>query len=216
MHSSKKSGFGLARLGSAGAAVLGSALALSIGASEAQAQELVHRFINPSFGGNPFYSEHLLGIAGIDRPEEPEEPGEDPPTEEELLTEQIRARLLSQLQGDILDRIEDAEPGESGEFEFGNQRISFTRTEAGTEVTFFSARTSETRRVFIPAAQSLSSLVSSSVASLSAANAASATARASSPEQALGALGASPTSPVGSSMTGLLDPRSLEVPLRGY
>lgn len=214
MRSSKKSGFGSARLRTAGGALLG-AILLSAGASEAQAQDLVHRFINPSFGGNPFYSEHLLGIAGIHRPEEPEEPGEEPPSDEELIANTIRARLLSQLQGDILDRIEEAQPGESGEFELGDQRISFTRTQTGTEVTFVNARTGETRRVFVPASQSLSSLASASPAPASARNAASA-ARASSPEQALGALGSSPSGSVGSSMTGLLDPRSLEVPLRGY
>jgi curli production assembly/transport component CsgF len=120
------------------------------GAGHASAQELTHRFINPSFGGNPFYSEHLLGIANIHRPKQPEAPADPPPTEEELIASQIRARLLSQLSGDVLDRIEAAKPGETGEFEFGEQRISFTRTLTETQVTFLNTRTGVTQRLVIP------------------------------------------------------------------
>jgi curli production assembly/transport component CsgF len=130
---------------------IASTFALAIvGAEGASAQELTHRFINPSFGGNPFYSEHLLGIANIHRPKQPEAPSDPPPTEEELIASQIRARLLSQLSGDILDRIEAAKPGETGQFEFGEQRISFTRTQTETQVTFLNTRTGETQRLVIP------------------------------------------------------------------
>jgi hypothetical protein len=70
-------------------------------AGPASAQELVHTFTNPSFGGNPFYSEHLLATANIHRPDAPEEPAETPPSEEELLASQLRSQFLSQLSGEI-------------------------------------------------------------------------------------------------------------------
>lgn len=189
---------------------------VALGGGEAQAQELTHRFLNPSFGGNPFYSDHLLGIANIHRPDEPEEPGVEPPSEEELIASQIRARLLSGLSGDILDRIEAARPGESGNFEFGDQRISFTRSATETRVTFVNSRTGETRTVVVPVnRQPGSSLTSPGT-------------RAASAEQALGAGGASPLGSISGLATGagagtlpssssnvsnLLGSRSLEVPL---
>jgi curli production assembly/transport component CsgF len=43
-----------------------------LGATSAFAGELVYTPRNPSFGGNPFYSSHLLGIAGaINKYEDP-------------------------------------------------------------------------------------------------------------------------------------------------
>jgi curli production assembly/transport component CsgF len=182
----------------------------------ANAQELTHRFLNPSFGGNPFYSEHLLGIANIHRPEQPEEPGEEPPSEEELIASQVRARLLSGLSGDILDRIDNAKPGESGEFEFGDQRISFTRTATETRVTFVNNRTGETRRVVIPVNNQPGStfgvgaslLVPQQGLGVLGAPAAP----AASAEQALGALGTSPNGGLGSLLPGLLDPAPLQRP----
>lgn len=217
MHSDKQfAGCGSARARTRIGTLLGLLIASATLGGEAQAQELTHRFINPSFGGNPFYSEHLLGIANIHRPAEPEEPGEEPPSEEELIASQIRARLLSQLSGDVLDRIESAKPGESGNFEFGDQRISFTKTATETRVTFVNARTGETQTIVIPVRPPSSSPFGSVGT------------RAASAEQALGAGGASPLSPIGGLATGsgagtlstgsgnlsnLLDPRSLEVPL---
>jgi curli production assembly/transport component CsgF len=173
------------RRGGSAAGRLGTLVALmaagALGSTAASAQELVHRFINPSFGGNPFYSEHLLGIAGIHRPDEPKEPGDPAPTQEELLAQQIQARLLSQLSSDILDRIEDAKPGDTGDFTFGNQRVTFTRTATETRVTFLNTTTNESQLVVIP--------VQGASAALAAA--AGRTAASVSAEQALGAAGSS-------------------------
>lgn len=182
----------------------------------AQAQELTHRFLNPSFGGNPFYSDHLLGIANIHRPDEPEEPREEPPSEEELIASQVRARLLSGLSSDILDRIENAQPGESGEFEFGDQRISFTRTATETRVTFVNNRTGETRRVVIPVNNQRGSTfrvgASLSVPQQTLGTLGTVGSRASSAEQALGALGTAPNGGLGNLLPGLLNPGPLQPP----
>ena len=178
-------------------AALGLILAGGAFAGPAQAQELTYRFINPSFGGNPFYSEHLLGIANIHRPDAPEEPATPVPTEEELLARQLQARFLSQLSSTIRERIEGARPGESGEFEFGDQRISFTRTATETRVTFVNTRTGETRVIVIPVQPSGGSGFAGG------ASAAGAPAGSLSAEQALGASGSSLAAPP---TTGLAPP----------
>lgn len=144
-------------------AFAGAAAAGLLTGSAAHAQEMTHRFINPSFGGNPFYSDHLLGIANIHRPEEPEEPGTPPVTEEELLARQLQARLLSQLSTEILSRIQNAKPGETGEFDFGNQRISFTRTTTETRITFVNTTTGETNTIVLPVRPSSSSAAGANV-----------------------------------------------------
>jgi len=193
---------------SAGAAPFVIGLAC-FGAAPAAAQELTHRFINPSFGGNPFYSDHLRAIAEIHRPNEPEEPAADPPSEEELLAAQLRAQFLSQLSGDIRTRIQSAQPGETGEFEFGDQRVSFVRTRTETQITFVNNRTGETSRIVIP-------VTGSDAQSAGRRNG------LASAEQALGS-GGSLLPPLtggqlgtGGLSSSLLDQRSLEIPLRGY
>ena len=177
-----------------GAAVLGLMIVSAAAPSAAQAQELVHRFINPSFGGNPFYSEHLLGIANIHRPSAPEEPADPVPTEEEQLVAQLQSSLNAQVQSQILDRIRNARPGQTGEFTLGEQRVSFTRTATETRVTFVNTRTGETRLIVVPVANSGSTSSSTG----------SAVAAAQSPEQALGTLGTVPNGPLSGAQTSSL------------
>lgn len=168
--------------------------ALAAVPSAAQAQELVHRFINPSFGGNPFYSEHLLGIANIHRPEQPEEEPTPLPTEEETLVNQLRSSLNAQVQSQILDRIRNARPGQSGNFTLGDQQISFTRTATETRVTFVDTKTGETRVIVIPVPG----------ANTGTLGAGTAVAAGRSPEQALGALGTVPNGPLSGSQASTL------------
>ena len=163
------------------------AASIAVVAVPAQAQDLVHRFINPSFGGNPFYSEHLLSIANIHRPAEPTTETETP-SQEQLLAEQLRARLLSQLSGNILDRIQNAPVGTSDNFEFGNQRISFTRTATETRVTFTNVTTGEVNTVVLPA--DTTGAASAGAAAQSATAVAEAQARAAAASASLQAAGA--------------------------
>jgi curli production assembly/transport component CsgF len=148
----------------------------------ANAQELTHRFLNPSFGGNPFYSDHLRSIADIHRPDEPKAPTTPAPTEEELLARQLQARFLSQLSSQIRDRIENARPGDTGQFDFGDQRISFTRTATETRITFVNTTTNETRTIVVPVAGSGSGAFANSARS-------GAASQSLSPEQVLGSGG---------------------------
>jgi curli production assembly/transport component CsgF len=131
------------------AAAAASAFYLFAVASPAAAQELAHEFINPSFGGNPFNSDHLLGIAGLDRPEKPED-SEPAPTPEELLVSQLEAQLNSTLSSNILRAIQTATPGQTGEFLLGVTRINFVRTATETRVTFTNTTTGETREIVLP------------------------------------------------------------------
>ena len=177
-----------------GAATAALALAALVAApSAAQAQELVHRFINPSFGGNPFYSDHLLGIANIHRPAQPEDPTDPPPTEEEQLVAQLQSSLNSQLQSQILDRIRNAQPGQTGNFTLGDQQISFARSATETRVTFLNTKTGESRVIVIP-------VPGANTGTLGVATAAG----GRSPEQALGALGTVPNGPLSGSQSSSL------------
>ena len=121
------------------------------GAQPALAQEFVQNFINPSFGGNPFNSDHLIAIATLDRPAAPED--ETPaPTPEDLLVSQLQASLNATLSSNVLRTIQNAQPGQSGSFNLGDTRVSFTRTASETRVTFVNSRTGEQREIVVPVA----------------------------------------------------------------
>lgn len=105
----------------------GIACTLSIGGvTTASASELTFEFTNPSFGGNPFNSAHLLAIANAQNDQEdPDAIDRNDPAQQFLRT--LNSRLLSAVATQITDLIfgEDAQP--SGTVRFGDQEVSFVR-----------------------------------------------------------------------------------------
>lgn len=144
-------------------------LSVALISAPAQSQQLVHTFLDPAFGGNPFNYESLIGVANINRPAQPTTPVTTP-TQEQLLASQLRTQLLSQLSGQIRDQIANARPGQSGQFALGDQQVSYAATTTATTVTFVDPRTGQTNTVVLPASGTTS---------------ASANAASISPEQAL-------------------------------
>lgn len=113
-------------------------------------QELVYTPNNPSFGGNPFNSPHLLGVATAqDSFEAPEDP-ELEETQAEIFLRQLESRLLSGLASEVTDAIFGENPQESGEIVFGDQQISFVRGLDAVTVTIFDVATGTTTEIVLP------------------------------------------------------------------
>lgn len=101
------------------------------------AQDLVYRPVNPSFGGNPLNSAHLLGTAGAQRTATARDadtgfgrtPGEAAPgqTDADLFVRQLQGRLLSALAAEVTDAIFGANPQEGGTVTFGTTTVEFQR-----------------------------------------------------------------------------------------
>ena len=90
----------------------------------AQAQDMVYTPTNPSFGGNPFNSSHLLGLANAQNNYKAKE---DDESQAELFSRQLQSRLLSALASQVTDAIFGENPQESGVITFGDQTIAFVR-----------------------------------------------------------------------------------------
>jgi len=125
------------------------AIVASIGSTAASAQELRQQFISPSFGGNPFNSDHLLAIANIHRPQAPAGATVGL-SQQDLLVRQIQSRLLSALSSGLVEAVTGADPGTTGEFVIGDQRITFERTLTEIRLTFFNETTGETTEIVLP------------------------------------------------------------------
>lgn len=97
-----------------------------VGFSPAAASDLVYTPVNPSFGGNPFNSAHLLGVANaINDYKDPNAVDNSDPAKQFLRT--IQSRLLSTVASQITEAIFGENANESGVIRFGDQEISYVR-----------------------------------------------------------------------------------------
>ena len=128
--------------------VVSAALACLVGVGTASAGELVYTPINPSFGGNPGNSAHLLGLAGAQRNATASDAHSGAggsgdggtgtstgSTDAQLFVQQLKGRLLSALAGQVTDAI------------FGTNPQDWERFSSGTQPSNSSARLNSIRLV---------------------------------------------------------------------
>lgn len=122
-------------------------------AAPASAQDLMYQPVNPSFGGNPFNSSHLLGLA------ETQKDFKDPDavdrqssglSQTDLFVRNLQSRLLSNLSGQVVDAIFGENAAESGEIVFGDQRIAFERTLDSVDLTIVNTADGTSTTVQVP------------------------------------------------------------------
>jgi curli production assembly/transport component CsgF len=119
------------------------ALSLTMTCVPASAGDLTFNFINPSFGGNPGNSGHLLSIANAQREATASDAdvggggafgsgtgdgdtGQD--NRADLFVRQLEGRLLSALSAEVTQAIFGENPQDNGTVEFGDTTITFERT----------------------------------------------------------------------------------------
>ena len=125
-----------------------SALALA-GLSPAAAQDITYQPIDPSFGGNPFNSAHLLGIANAQNDyKDPKATTTN--TQADIFARQLQSRLLSALSSQIVDAIFGDNPQERGTISFGGQTIDFVRGLTEVTLTITDEETGEVTTIVIP------------------------------------------------------------------
>ena len=115
----------------------------SLVAGSAFAGDLVYTPINPSFGGNPLNSSHLLGLANAQRDATASDAkkndglgssgglgsgGSSSQSNVDLFIQQLQGRLLSALASQVTDAIFGSNPQDHGTIQFGDTSVDFTRT----------------------------------------------------------------------------------------
>jgi curli production assembly/transport component CsgF len=112
----------------------------------AYADEMVYTPVNPSFGGNPFNSSHLLDTANVQNDHQA-------PTREsqsDQFMRMLQARLLSAIAGQISDSIlgDDALP--TGEISYGPQTVSWETVLDSIHITVTDSATGSITEIVIP------------------------------------------------------------------
>lgn len=132
------------------ASVAAAAVGLSIGAATpASASDLVYTPNNPTFGGNPFNSAHLLGVANA------QNDYRDPnsvtgSSQADIFARQLQSRLLSALSSQLVDAIFGENPQERGTISFGGQTIDFVRGLEEVTITINDDVTGEQTVIVVP------------------------------------------------------------------
>lgn len=125
------------------------ALACCATASPALSQDLVHEPISPTFGGNPFNSNHILGIANAqNKNTDPDAVNRN--DQSSIFARQLESRLLSALSSQIVDAIFGDNPQEQGTITFGGQTIEFFRGLDEVTLIIRNDDTGEETRIVIP------------------------------------------------------------------
>lgn len=125
------------------------ALVSGVAASPLVAQDLVHEPISPTFGGNPFNSNHILGIANAqNKTTDPD--AVDRNSQSSVFARQLESRLLSALSSQIVDAIFGDNPQEQGTITFGGQTIEFFRSLDEVTLIIRDDTTGEETRIVIP------------------------------------------------------------------
>lgn len=115
----------------------------------AQAQDIVYQPINPSFGGNPFNSNHLLGIANAQN-DFTNPTSSSSNSQADVFARQLQSRLLSALSSQIVTAIFGDNPQESGTISFGGQTVNFIRSLSEVTITIINDDTGEETVIVVP------------------------------------------------------------------
>lgn len=121
----------------------------ALGFSTPAVADIVYQPVNPSFGGNPFNSSHLLGVANaINNFKDPTAISSSDPAQQFLRT--LQSRLLSTLASQITDIIFGENAQQSGRVKFGDQEITFIRGIESITLTIFNAADGTTTEIIVP------------------------------------------------------------------
>lgn len=122
---------------------------VGMSAGVASAQDITYKPINPTFGGNPFNSAHLLGVANA------QNNYRDPKSttgssQGDLFARQLQSRLLSALSSQLIDAIFGENPQERGTFTLGGQTVTFFRDLESVTITITNEETGEITTIVVP------------------------------------------------------------------
>ena len=123
--------------------------AVFVVATPVAAQDVVYRPISPTFGGNPFNSNHVLGVANANNnTRDPRATTTN--SQADIFARQLQSRLLSALSSQIVDAIFGDNPQESGTISFGGQTIEFFRSLDEVTLIIRNDETGEETRIVVP------------------------------------------------------------------
>lgn len=106
---------------------IGLTMALVSAPNVVSAQQLIYTPLNPSFGGNPFNSSHLLALANTQNQFLPKAQSFQAPTQAEQFASQLQSTILAGVAQQVSNAIFGNNPQQSGTITFGGTTVNFSR-----------------------------------------------------------------------------------------
>jgi curli production assembly/transport component CsgF len=129
-------------------AVFAAGIAIAV-SQAAVAQDMVYTPIDPTFGGNPFNSAHLLGIANAQNKfKDPDSLSNG--SQADIFARQLQSRLLSALSSQIVDANFGENAQDHGTINFGGQTIEWVRDLESVTLTITNNDSGEVTTIEIP------------------------------------------------------------------
>ncbi len=121
-------------------------IALSSGVSA----DIIYKPLNPSFGGDPFNSSHLQGLAGIQNEYKPQSGGSSSMTDSQRFLSMLQSRLYSGLASQVADAIFGENAKTNGVITFDDQTIAFSNDGSQIELTITDLNTGQVTTIVVP------------------------------------------------------------------
>ena len=124
----------------------------------AHASQITYQAVDPSFGGNPANSAHLLAIAGAQNnysaPVASTGGGSGGPsasqTQAAQFLAQLQSRFISALASNVTNAIFGPNPQDQGQIVFGDQTITFDRGLDAVAINIIDSTTGQTTSISVP------------------------------------------------------------------
>ncbi len=120
-----------------------------LGATAAQADEMRYQFTNPSFGGNPFNSSHLLAVANAQNDNDKPSTASQQ-TQADQFVRLLQSRLLSALASQVSEAILGENAQETGRIVYGSQTVEWETLLDSIKLTITEADTGAVTIIEIP------------------------------------------------------------------
>ena len=128
------------------------AMALSVGlallSTGALAQDLVYQPVNPSFGGDPFNSSHLLGLA--QQQNDFDDTTFEPIDPQQQFADSLERQIFNRTSQEIVNEIFGEDGSDSGTFNVGDQQIAFQQVGEEVQITLTDVTTGATTQITVP------------------------------------------------------------------
>ncbi len=128
-------------------AILTGAFALMCGAPAAA--DMIYKPINPSFGGDPFNSNHLQGLATAQKSFKENDSSTSQSPTERFLT-MLQSRLYSSLASQVAEAIFGENAQQSGTIVFDDQQVAFLNTGTEIQLTVTDFTTGQVTNITVP------------------------------------------------------------------
>ena len=127
------------------------AASLVILCGSAASADIVYKPTNPSFGGDPFNTNHLQGLAGVQNLFKPESKSSTALSDSERFLNMLESRLYSGLASQVADAIFGDNAQQNGVITFDDQTIAFNNDGTQIELIITDLNTGQVTTIVVPA-----------------------------------------------------------------